>query len=163
MYFKVVGSRVQCIRQQLNTDNTLTETMVVSFDSHLTEVAPHVAAKLSSDEIGELKCWLRGRNVPKQIISEYHLLEMLPEIIAEANFILAKQSHLDKKTFYKLTHSIEELTENLNRLNTRTGTRLDKLKIMEKDEILFEPINQEKGTWANLNNDRAPNQVRAGI
>ncbi|WP_163832259.1 hypothetical protein [Spartinivicinus ruber] len=163
MYFKIIGSRVQCIREQVSKDNILSEKVVASFDSHLTQVAPHVAAKLTIKEIEELELWLKERQTLKHRSSEYHLLEMLPEIISEANFTLSNLSYLDKKTIYKLNHAIESFTQNLNRVNSKTGIRFNHRETMNKKQALVDKMNEVKRYFIEPNNESSSKEVRTGI
>ncbi|WP_163836272.1 hypothetical protein [Spartinivicinus ruber] len=145
MHFKLEGASIHCIRTHTNhKTNTITEEIVVSFDSHLQEVAPHVAARLTEDEIFSLRHWLKERDQIDQEPTAQNLLEALPDVIEKATEALADLDHLDKITYDKLVNIIEVFLNKIKQYDgVCDGSRIE-FNEMDQNQILAERIHQVK-------------------
>ncbi|MDE1464163.1 hypothetical protein [Spartinivicinus poritis] len=145
MQFKLEGASIHCIRKHKSRKtNKINEEVVVSFDSHLKEVAPHVAARLTEDEIFSLRHWLKEREQINQEPTAQNLLEALPDVIEKATEALAELDHLDKITYDKLVNMIEIFLSKIKQYDDVCDSSHIEFTEMDQNQVLAERIHQVK-------------------
>jgi hypothetical protein len=144
MRFTIEGSRITCSR----IDNTIGGKKkyrdVVEFDSHVDVVPPHVAAKLTRREIGELEGFLADRKRIQGSPAEVNMLEALPEIICEATDILDSAGRLNNTLYRTLYRSVSNLADALDRVKPKRGGRVMPIRSMRDSEALKERLEKIK-------------------
>ena len=139
MKFITTEHKVKCIRE-LDSG----EVEVVDFDIGVTQVAPHVAAVLSSLEIQELEAWLKARHQLQahldQRPDEQNVVEVLPELIRKATLALEQLGQIDRSVKKELKLRISELKQTLKALDVIDDRHPDGLKKVGKKELLKEKL-----------------------
>lgn len=103
MEFIVEGATVNCVRVLSGEGSGRVQRQTVtSFDAHLDAVAPHVAAALTSDEVGQLEKWLGERANLRSREANHTLLESIPELLSQAESVVLKEGALNERLLQRL-------------------------------------------------------------
>ena len=116
MKFTASGSKVICSRRDNTVENVEAYKRVVGFDVHVNSVPPHVAGRLTTGEVKELKGFIAERNRIQANSTEANLLEALPELLQEATVALNAVASVNETMYRNLTTSLEELGSALGRV-----------------------------------------------
>lgn len=109
MKFTIAGSRVICSRKDATRKAEPSYKRVVEFDAHVDSVPPHVAARLTKNEIGQLESFLADRRRIRANPAGKNMLEALPGLIEEATAIVESVDQLNGEMYDKLIASIAAL------------------------------------------------------
>lgn len=144
MNFVQTNQSVQCVRTHQQQGRTTSE-VVVSFDTQLSTIAPHVSALLSADEIDQLDAWLEER---KQLQSELEdkplgnaVLEVLPGLLQEATDAVRELEVIDMSLRTQIEQSLQLFRTELNK--TADSGQIDKsnqFDSMQEEEVLKEQL-----------------------
>ena len=105
MRFEIDRNQVKCIRPEEN------DAVVITFDAHLNEAAPHVLALLNDGECHQLELWLKAREQVQNSSKGQAVLRALPELLAEACVALENESEISQSLFNKLDDAVEQLSK----------------------------------------------------
>ncbi|WP_067868755.1 hypothetical protein [Neptuniibacter marinus] len=143
MKFITTDSKVKCIREIAGQ-----EKLIVDFDINVNQVAPHVAALLSTYEINELEAWLTARDTLQEHLEEMpnekNIIDILPELMHEATQALKELGYIDKQVKKELKLRSRELSTLLKSINTVDESRPKKANTVGKIEILKEKLDAVK-------------------
>ncbi|MDO6514117.1 MULTISPECIES: hypothetical protein [unclassified Neptuniibacter] len=143
MKFITTDNKVKCIREIAGK-----EQQVVDFDIDVNQVAPHVAALLSTHEISELEAWLTARGTLQEhlaeIPNEENIINILPELMHEATQALKELGYIDKQVKKELKLRSSELSTLLKSIDTVDESRPKKTNTVGKSESLKEKLDAVK-------------------
>ena len=141
MRFVIDRNQVNCIRPEEN------DAIVATFDAHLREVAPHVAALLSYSERNQLEQWLADRDQILDFDKEQAALHALPELIEEACKYLENEPEIPKDLFSKLNAAITHLAGILalksQSLSSDLGNQAQEIEPSEELKVKIDVIKKE--------------------
>ncbi len=110
MNFTSGGNRIVCSR----IDNTVVDDKalykrVIEFDAQGDSVPSHVAARLTTSEVEELKTFISERKRVGTNSPEENLLEALPELLQEATNIIDSVESVNRSMYETLCAAIANL------------------------------------------------------
>lgn len=149
MKFVNENSDIKCVRVMTGkTANSAKETVVVTFDHQIETVPPHVAARLSRQEIKELEQWLKERSKLQAVLEESSvektLLETLPAFLQETTSALDEINTLDFNLFKSIKLSLLKLDRRLGEFHSVTEKEILDLDAMQDNEVLKEQLDALK-------------------
>ena len=143
MKFITTDSKVKCIRE-----NAGQELHIAEFDIDVNQVAPHVAAVLSSAEISELEEWLAARDTLQTHLAtrpnEKNIIGILPELMYQATQAVNELGYIDQQVRKDLLKRAAELTAALNGIRVVDEKRPTQINRVGKTETLKEKLDMLK-------------------
>ena len=137
--------KIKCLKE-IHTygDELPKQVEIASFDELVETVPPHVAAKLSSEEIKQLELWLKERENLKEKLQEAPLektvLETLPALIREAINALDEIDIIDPDLYKDIKLHLSEFDNKLNKLQQLTDDDTLDQNEMNDCEVLKEQL-----------------------
>ncbi|GJM05391.1 MAG: hypothetical protein DHS20C09_13820 [marine bacterium B5-7] len=140
MRFETKNNQVKCIRTIIESSGDSKETVIVTFDAHLHEVAPHVMASLSANEQQELKHWLDDRTILLDRSVREVILYALPGLLNESRDAIDKLPTISTDLHQELSTAITSFSETLVANQERSAESRNKpyLKHMTSSDALKE-------------------------
>ena len=139
--FEIDGNQVKCIRPEDN------DAVIITFDAHLSELAPHVVALLNNNECNQLELWLKNREQIQNSSTGQAALSALPELIAEACLALGKEPEISQSLFDKLDDAIKQLSKVIASktkvVDGDTGDQTQEMTPSEELKIKIDVIQKE--------------------
>lgn len=140
MKFTVVDNRVVCSRKDSTVTDEDVYRQVVEFDAHVETVPPHVAARLTTGEVKELKAFIEDRRRIRATPLEKNKLEALPELLREATEIVESVNGLNRQMYENLLASIGGLRSALDKIKPSDEGRMTPISNMRDSEAQKERL-----------------------
>jgi hypothetical protein len=144
MKFTVAGSKVICSRIDMTIESGDKHRDVVEFDAQVDSVPPHVAAKLTKGEVGELEQFLADRRRLKADPAEINMLEALPELIDEVTDVLQSAERLNVGLYEKLMAVVAGLQDALQAVRPKKQSTVTPIRGMRSSEVLKQRLENIK-------------------
>tara|TARA_R110000782_G_scaffold158433_4_gene250556 strand:- start:4516 stop:4965 length:450 start_codon:yes stop_codon:yes gene_type:complete len=140
MRFETKNNKVKCIRTAKGQRDNNKEAIVVTFDAHLHEIAPHVMSSLSANEQQELNHWLDDRNCLRDRSIREVILYALPGLLNESRDAIDKLPAISVDLHQELSTAITSFSNTLVANQERSAESKDKpnLKHMSSSDALKE-------------------------
>ncbi len=137
--------KIKCLKEIHIQGNELAKPVeIASFDELVETVPPHVASKLSSEEIKQLELWLKERESLKEKLQEAPLektvVETLPALLREATNALEEIDGVDHVLYKDIKLQLSEFDNKLSKLKQLNDDDTLAQNEMNDSEVLKEQL-----------------------
>lgn len=106
MEFELHETSVNCIRTKPNG----TRDVVISFDAHLNDIAPHVRGMLTNHELRELRQWFESqRELTASPTEGAQLFDRLQSLALGARLSFTDNGHIDQNKVDEIQGVVNEI------------------------------------------------------